>query len=41
MVAVLRRLRRLVLVGSVIAAVLAWRERKIAENADRFGLPNG
>ena len=41
MVAVLRRLRRLLLVGSVVAAVLAWREKKLGENADRFGLPNG
>jgi hypothetical protein len=38
---VLRRVRRLVLLGSLVAGVLAWRERKLSENADRFGLPNG
>ncbi len=35
----LRFLRRLVVLAVVTAAVLAWRERKILENQERYGLP--
>jgi hypothetical protein len=34
-----RFIGRVVLVSSVVAGALAWRERKLVENQQRYGLP--
>ncbi|HEV7887155.1 MAG TPA: hypothetical protein VGO92_06315 [Acidimicrobiales bacterium] len=35
----LRRLRKLMLLGTVAAGVVAWREREMTRNAERYGPP--
>jgi hypothetical protein len=35
-----RRLRRIVTLGAATAGALAWRERQLARNAERYGPPS-
>ena len=35
----LRRVRRVLTLGTAVAGVLAWRERQLSRNAERLGGP--